>query len=123
MAHVIQGAMLMSLPTARKMVNLKNTADIEACKKKTVRKILKLLLHVWFFSSMEGYSNFDDIYTSLTNLSATNNTNTEVAQKIDNFTSIVQTVNETGILVDPDLVIVETLTTDNTSTEMLKRER
>jgi hypothetical protein len=58
-------------------------------------------------SSMEGYSNFDDIYTSLTNLSATNNTNTEVAQKID--TSIVQTVNETGILVDPDLVIVETL--------------
>jgi hypothetical protein len=33
-------------------------------------------------SSMEGYSNFDDIYTSLTNLSATNNTNTEVAQKI-----------------------------------------
>jgi hypothetical protein len=65
-------------------------------------------------SSMEGYSNFD-IYTSLTNLSATNNTNTEVAQKIDNFTSIVQTVNETGILVDPDLVIVETLTTDNTS--------
>jgi hypothetical protein len=38
-------------------------------------------------SSMEGYSNFDDIYTSLTNLSATNNTNTEVAQKIDNFTS------------------------------------
>jgi hypothetical protein len=30
MAHVIQGAMLMSLPTARKMVNLKNTADIEA---------------------------------------------------------------------------------------------
>jgi hypothetical protein len=27
MAHVIQGAMLMSLPTARKMVNLKNTAD------------------------------------------------------------------------------------------------
>jgi hypothetical protein len=43
-------------------------------------------------------SNF--IYTSLTNLSATNNTNTEVAQKIDNFTSIVQTVNETGILVD-----------------------
>jgi hypothetical protein len=59
-------------------------------------------------------------YTSLTNLSATNNTNTEVAQKIDNFTSIVQTVNETGILVDPDL-IVETLTTDNTSTEMLKR--
>jgi hypothetical protein len=33
-------------------------------------------------------------------LSATNNTNTEVAQKIDNFTSIVQTVNETGI-VDP----------------------
>jgi hypothetical protein len=39
-------------------------------------------------SSMEGYSNFDDIYTSLTNLSATNNT--EVAQKIDNFTSIVQ---------------------------------
>jgi hypothetical protein len=29
MAHVIQGAMLMSLPTARKMVNLKNT-DIEA---------------------------------------------------------------------------------------------
>jgi hypothetical protein len=29
MAHVIQGAMLMSLPTA-KMVNLKNTADIEA---------------------------------------------------------------------------------------------
>jgi hypothetical protein len=73
-------------------------------------------------SSMEGYSNFDDIYTSLTNLSATNNTNTEVAQKIDNFTSIVQTVNETGILVDPDLVIVETLTTDNTSTEMLKRK-
>jgi hypothetical protein len=72
-------------------------------------------------SSMEGYSNFDDIYTSLT-LSATNNTNTEVAQKIDNFTSIVQTVNETGILVDPDLVIVETLTTDNTSTEMLKRK-
>jgi hypothetical protein len=69
---------------------------------------------------MEGYSNFDDIYTSLTNLSATNNTNTEVAQKIDNFTSIVQTVNETGILVDPDLV--ETLTTDNTSTEMLKRK-
>jgi hypothetical protein len=68
-------------------------------------------------SSMEGYSNFDDIYTTL---SATNNTNTEVAQKIDNFTSIVQTVNETGILVDPDLVIVETLTTDNTSTEMLK---
>jgi hypothetical protein len=70
-------------------------------------------------SSMEGYSNFDDIYTTL---SATNNTNTEVAQKIDNFTSIVQTVNETGILVDPDLVIVETLTTDNTSTEMLKRK-
>jgi hypothetical protein len=54
-------------------------------------------------SSM-GYSNFDDIYTSLTNLSATNNTNTEVAQKIDNFTSIVQTVNETGILVDPILL-------------------
>jgi hypothetical protein len=54
-------------------------------------------------SSMEGYSNFDDIYTSLTNLSATNNTNTEVAQKIDNFTSI-QTVNETGILVDPILL-------------------
>jgi hypothetical protein len=53
-------------------------------------------------SSMEGYSNFDDIYTSLTNLSATNNT--EVAQKIDNFTSIVQTVNETGILVDPILL-------------------
>jgi hypothetical protein len=71
-------------------------------------------------SSMEGYSNFDDIYTSLTNLSATKN-NTEVAQKIDNFTSIiVQTVNETGILVDPDLVIVETLTTDNTSTRCLK---
>jgi hypothetical protein len=70
-------------------------------------------------SSMEGYSNFDDIYTSLTNLSATNNT--EVAQKIDNFTSIVQTVNETGILVDPDLVIVETLTTDNTSTEIKER--
>jgi hypothetical protein len=49
-------------------------------------------------SSMEDSS--IDIYTSLTNLSATNNTNTEVAQKIDNFTSIVQTVNETGILVD-----------------------
>jgi hypothetical protein len=68
--------------------------------------------------SMEGYSNFDDIYTSLTNLSATNNTNTEVAQK-DNFTSIVQTVNETGILVDPDLVIVETLLI--IQQEMLKR--
>jgi hypothetical protein len=47
MAHVIQGAMLMSLPTARKMVNLKNTADIEASLQKTVRKILKLLLNVW----------------------------------------------------------------------------
>jgi hypothetical protein len=35
----------------------------------------------------------------LTNLSATNNTNTG-SSKIDNFTSIVQTVNETGILVD-----------------------
>jgi hypothetical protein len=40
--------MLMSLPTARKMVNLKNT-DIEAFVAKTVRKILKLLLHVWLF--------------------------------------------------------------------------
>jgi hypothetical protein len=37
MAHVIQGAMLMSLPTARKMVNLK-TADIEAFVAKTVRR-------------------------------------------------------------------------------------
>jgi hypothetical protein len=51
------------------MVNLKNTADIEAFVAKNSRKILKLLLHVWLFSSMEGYSNFDDIYTSLTNLS------------------------------------------------------
>jgi hypothetical protein len=86
----------MSLQQQEKMVNLKNTADIEAFVAKTVRKILKLLLHVWLF--FPGDSNFDDIYTSLTNLSATNNT--EVAQRIDNFTSIVQTVNETGILVD-----------------------
>jgi hypothetical protein len=46
--------------------------------------------------------------------------NTEVAQKIDNFTSIVQTVNETGILVDP--CYSRDTTTDNTSTEMLKRK-
>jgi hypothetical protein len=91
--------------------------------KKNSEKDPEIIASRMVLSSMEGYSNFDDIYTSLTNLSATNNTNTEVAQKIDNFTSIVQTVNETGILVDPDLVIVETLTTDNTSTEMLKRER
>jgi hypothetical protein len=53
-------------------------------------------------SSMEGYQIRWHLY--FTNLSATNNTNTEVAQKIDNFTSIVQTVNETGILVDPILL-------------------
>jgi hypothetical protein len=41
--------MLMSLQQQEKMVNLKNTADIEAFVAKTVRKILKLLLHVWLF--------------------------------------------------------------------------
>jgi repressor of nif and glnA expression len=66
-------------------------------------------------SSME-YSNFDDIYTSLTKCS--NNKCILNEPKIDNFTSIVQTVNETGILVDPDLVIVETLPDD--VTRMLK---
>jgi hypothetical protein len=49
MAHVIQGAMLMSLPTARKWLISKNTADIEAFVAKKQRKILKLLLHVWLF--------------------------------------------------------------------------
>jgi hypothetical protein len=63
MAHVIQGAMLMSLPTARKMVNLKNTADIEARCKKTVRKILKLLLHVWLFFLL-----WRDTLTSMTSI-------------------------------------------------------
>jgi hypothetical protein len=64
MAHVIQGAMLMSLPTARKMVNLKNTADIEAfVAKKTVRKILKLLLHVWLFFLL-----WRDTLTSMTSI-------------------------------------------------------
>jgi hypothetical protein len=103
MAHVIQGAMLMSLPTARKMVNLKNTADIEAFVAKNSEKDPEIIASMYGCSFFYGgILNFDDIYTSLTNLSATNNTNTEVAQ-IDNFTSIVQTVNETGILVDPDL--------------------
>jgi hypothetical protein len=81
MAHVIQGAMLMSLPTARKMVNLKNTADIEALQKNSEKDPEIIASRMAVLSSMEGYSNFDDIYTSLTNLSATNNTNTEVAQR------------------------------------------
>jgi hypothetical protein len=93
------------------MVNSKNTADIEAFVAKNSEKDPEIIASMYGCSFFYGgIPNFDDIYTSLTNLSATNNTNTEVAQKIDNFTSIVQTVNETGILVDPDLVIVETLT-------------
>jgi hypothetical protein len=47
--------MLMSLPTARRMVNLKNTADIEAFVAKNSEKITELLLHVAVLSSMEGY--------------------------------------------------------------------
>jgi hypothetical protein len=54
MAHVIQGAMLMSLPTARKMVNSKNTADIEAFVAKNSEKEL-LLQCMAVLSSMEGY--------------------------------------------------------------------
>jgi hypothetical protein len=51
MAHVIQGAMLMSLPTARKMVNLKNTADIEAfvAKKQKDPEIIASRMAVSFF--------------------------------------------------------------------------
>jgi predicted secreted protein len=41
-------------------------------------EIIASRMAVFFYG---GYSNFDDIYTSLTNLSATNNTNTEVAQR------------------------------------------
>jgi hypothetical protein len=69
MAHVIQGAMLMSLPTARKMVNLKK----HIAKTKNSEKDPEIIAsRMAVLSSMEGYSNFDDIYTSLTNLSATN---------------------------------------------------
>jgi hypothetical protein len=54
--------LMMSLPTAKKMVTLKNTADIEAfLLKKTVRKILKLLQRMAVLASMEGYSNFTSI--------------------------------------------------------------
>jgi hypothetical protein len=82
MAHVIQGAMLMSLPTARKWLISQNTADIEAFVAKNSEKDPEIIAsRMAVLSSMEGYSNFDDIYTSLTNLSATNNTNTEVAQR------------------------------------------
>jgi hypothetical protein len=75
MAHVIQGAMLMSLPTARKMVNLKKHIA-----KKKGEKDPEIIASRMAVLLLEGYSNFDDIYTSLTNLSATN-TNTEVAQR------------------------------------------
>jgi hypothetical protein len=64
------------------MVNLKNTADIRlSLQKKTEKDPEIIASRMAVLSSMEGYSNFDDIYTSLTNLSATNNTNTEVAQR------------------------------------------
>jgi hypothetical protein len=99
MAHVIQGGWWVYQQQEKWLI--KNTADIEAFVAKNSEKDPEIIAsRMAVLSSMEGYSNFDDIYTSLTNLSATNNTNTEVAQKIDNFTSIVQTVNETGILVD-----------------------
>jgi hypothetical protein len=64
MAHVIQGAMLMSFTTARKMVNQKILP--EASLQKTVRKILKLLLQCMaVLSSMEGY------LTSMTSIIST----------------------------------------------------
>jgi hypothetical protein len=53
MAHVIQGAMLMSLPTARKMVNLKNT-DIEAFVAKNSEKDPEIIAsRMAVLSSME----------------------------------------------------------------------
>jgi hypothetical protein len=86
------------------MVNLKKYCWHRGFAKKNSEKDPEIIAsRMAVLSSMEGYSNFDDIYTSLTNLVQLT-MNTEVAQKIDNFTSIVQTVNETGILVDPILL-------------------
>jgi hypothetical protein len=80
MAHVIQGAMLMGLPTAW-LKSQKYCWHRTFVAKKTVEDPEIIASRMAVLSSMEGYSNFDDIYTSLTNLSATNNTNTEVAQR------------------------------------------
>jgi hypothetical protein len=63
MAHVIQGAMLMSLPTARKMVNLKNTADIEAFVAKNSEKDPEIIA-----SRMAVLSSMEDTLTSMTSI-------------------------------------------------------
>jgi hypothetical protein len=59
--------MLMGLPTIVEISKYYLYRTFVA--KKTGRKITKLLLHIMAVLSSMGYSNFDDIYTSLTNLS------------------------------------------------------
>jgi ATP-dependent protease ClpP protease subunit len=73
MAHVIQND-VDEFTNSKKMVTLKNTADIEAFVAKNGEKDPEIIAsRMAVLSFYGGYSNFDDIYTSLTNL-VTNNT-------------------------------------------------
>lgn len=120
-AHVIHGSMKMSIPASIGLADLTEVSEIEAYvaqhqdpdPNKVADNLSKL-------SAVRGFGTFDETVQTLSSYG--NNDNIAIAEQLSVYTNKAKATNEEGVIIDPDMIIIDTLTADNTGTEMLKRK-